>query len=165
MARFGLIGLAYLTKEIKIVEFIFKRQISGNKKASPECGSGDSCNLHNVHFTSKTGSDSKDQSWYLYLYFIFSCPLEISFKFKGPDLAILVFYVLTCNIKYLLFYNSNKTFQGWKIYILQFLFYHENLFSLNHFIFSLTNFNSAFAEPRLCLSHFSPGPDTWMCPA
>ena len=36
--------------------------------------------------------------------------LVLSFKFKGPDLAILVFYVFTCKIKYLLFYNPNKIF-------------------------------------------------------
>ena len=147
------------TKEIKLVEFIFQRQISGNKKASSECDSGDSCNLHNVHFTSKTGSDSKDQSWYLYLYFIFSCPWRLASNSKAQTWQFWCFMCFTCVIKYLLFFNSN--IQGWKMLFV----YFSSFFSLSHFIFCLTNFNSAFTEPRLCLSHFSPGPDTWMCPA
>ena len=117
------------TKEIKLVEFVFKRQTSGNKKASSECGSGDSCNLHNVHFTSKTGSDSKDQSWYLYLYFIFSCPWRLASNSKAQTWQFWCFMCFTCVIKYLLFFNSN--IQGWKMLFV----YFSSFFSLSHLYF------------------------------
>ena len=144
------------------MEFIFQRQISGNKKASSECGSGDSCNLHNVHFTSKTGSDSKDQSWYLYLYSILSCPWKLASNSKAQTWQSWCFMYLHAIISIYYFIIQTKFFRAEKyctIYF-SFFFYHDNLFGLSHFIFSLTNFKSAFPEPRLCLSHFSPEPET-----